>query len=247
MRSAECHGEYRSTNDRARQFRTPHSTLRTWGGAVINLSGKRAFVTGGGRGIGRATALLLAQAGCGVALGYRSRKDEAEETVRAVEGGGGRGKAVAIAADLGDPAAAQRAVAAAARALDGVDLLIVNHGIWPPDEVPLERMTDAQWDLTMRVNLDAVLYVCRAAIPLLPDGGRVVLVSSTAGQRGEPVHADYAATKGAVIALTKTLAVELAPRPINVNFVAPGWVDTEMSPQPHRPGTGAGERGNEQT
>ncbi len=166
---------------------------------MIDLSGKRAFVTGGGRGIGRATALLLARAGCGVAVGYRSRKAEAEETVRAVEGGGGRGKAVAIAGDLGDPAAAQRAVAAAARALGGLDLLIVNHGIWPPDEVPLERMTDAQWDLTMRVNLDAVLYVCRAGIPLLPDGGRVVLVSSTAGQRGEAFHADYAATKGAVI------------------------------------------------
>ena len=214
---------------------------------MIDLSGKRAFVTGGGRGIGRATALLLARAGCGVAVGYRSRKAEAEETLRAVEGGGGRGKAVAIAGDLGDPAAAQRAVAAAARALGGLDLLIVNHGIWPPDEVPLERMTDAQWDLTMRVNLDAVLYVCRAGIPLLPDGGRVVLVSSTAGQRGEAFHADYAATKGAVIALTKSLAVELAPRQIGVNCVAPGWVDTEMSRQPYDRETGAGKREIEQT
>jgi len=214
---------------------------------VIDLSGKRAFVTGGGRGIGRATALLLAQAGCGVALGYRSRKEEAEETVRAVAGGKGRQKAVAIAGDLGDPAAARGAVAEAARALGGLDVLIVNHGIWPPDEVPLERMTDAQWDLTMRVNLDAVLYVCRAGIPLLPDGGRVVLVSSTAGQRGEPFHADYAATKGAVIALTKSLAVELAPRQINVNCVAPGWVDTEMSRQPYGRDTGAGKREIEQT
>src|SRR2546430_4559132 len=85
---------------------------------------------------------------------------------------------------------------AAFRLKKKMDLLIVNHGIWPPDEVPLERMTDAQWDLTMRVNLDAVLYVCRAGTPLLPDGGRVVLVSSTAGQRGEPFHAHYAGTKG---------------------------------------------------
>jgi 3-oxoacyl-[acyl-carrier protein] reductase len=128
-----------------------------------------------------------------------------------------------------------------------LDLLIVNHGIWPPDEVPLERMTDAQWDLTMRVNLDAVLYVCRAGIPLLPDGGRVVLVSSTAGQRGEAFHADYAATKGAVIALTKSLAVELAGRHIGVNCVAPGWVDTEMSRQPYDRATGAGKREIEQT
>jgi len=247
MRSAECHGEYRSANDPARHFRTPHSTLRTWGGAVIDLSGKRAFITGGGRGIGRATAVLLARAGCRVAVGYRSRREDAEETLRAVEGGKGRQRAVAIAGDLGDPAAAQRAVAEAARALGGLDLLIVNHGIWPPDEVALERMTDAQWDVTMRVNLDAVLYVCRAGVPLLPDGGKVVLVSSTAGQRGEAFHADYAATKGAVIALTKSLAVELAPRQINVNCVAPGWVDTEMSAQPYGRDTGEGRREIEDT
>ncbi len=214
---------------------------------MIDLAAKRAFVTGGGRGIGRATAVLLARAGCRVAVGYRSRRADAEETVRAVEGGGGRGTAVAIGGDLGDSAAAQRAVAAAAAALGGLDLLIVNHGIWPPDEVALERMTDAQWDVTMRVNLDAVLYVCRAAVPLLPDGGKVVLVSSTAGQRGEAFHADYAATKGAVIALTKSLAVELAPRQINVNCVAPGWVETEMSAQPYGRDTGEGRREIEDT
>ena len=208
---------------------------------MIDLSGKRAFVTGGGRGIGRATAVLLARAGCRVAVGYRSRRQEAEETVRAAEG------SVAIAGDLGDPVQAKRAVEEAARALGGLDLLIVNHGIWPPDEVPLERMTDAQWDLTMRVNLDAVLYVCRAGVPLLPDGGKVVLVSSTAGQRGEAYHADYAATKGAVLAFTKSLAVELAPRQINVNCVAPGWVDTEMSAQPYGRDTGDGRREIEAT
>ena len=227
----------------------PQSEIRNpqWGWAVIDLSGKRAFVTGGGRGIGRATALLLARAGCSVAVGYRSRRGDAEETVRAVEGGGGRGRAVAVGGDLGDSAEAQRAVAAAARALGGLDLLIVNHGIWPPDEVPLERMTDAQWDGTMRVNLDAVLYVCRAGVPLLPDGGKIVLVSSTAGQRGEAFHADYAATKGAVISFTKSLAVELAPRQINVNCVAPGWVDTEMSAQPYGRDTGEGRREIEDT
>jgi 3-oxoacyl-[acyl-carrier protein] reductase len=214
---------------------------------MIDLSGKRAFVTGGGRGIGRATALMLARAGCRVAVGYRSRRGDAEETVKAVEGGGGRGRAVAIGGDLGEPAEAKRVVDDAARALGGLDLLIVNHGIWPPDDVPLERMTDAQWDATMRANLDAVLYVCRAGVPLLPDGGKVVLVSSTAGQRGEAFHADYAATKGAVIALTKSLAVELAPRQINVNCVAPGWVDTEMSQQPYARETGTGKREIEDT
>src|SRR5204863_8564337 len=247
MRNVEFQGKVVEASDLTRQFRIPHSAFRIGCGAVIDLSGKRAFITGGGRGIGRATAVLLARAGCRVAVGYRSRREDAEETLRAVAGGKGRQRAVAIAGDLGDPAAAQRAVAEAARALGGLDLLIVSHGIWPPDEVALERMTDAQWDVTMRVNLDAVLYVCRAGVPLLPDGGKVVLVSSTAGQRGEAFHADYAATKGAVIALTKSLAVELAPRQINVNCVAPGWVDTEMSARPYGRDTGEGRREIEDT
>ncbi len=208
---------------------------------MISLSGKRALVTGGGRGIGRATALLLAQAGASVAVGYLSRRAEAEETVKAVEGGRGRSRAVAVAGDLGDSAAAQRAVEEAARALGGLDLLIVNHGVWPPDDVPVARMTDAQWEATQRANLDAVFYACRAAIPRLPEDGRIVLVSSTAGQRGEAFHADYAATKGAVIAFTKSLAVELAPR-ITVNCVAPGWVDTEMAQQPYGREQGKGKR-----
>jgi len=193
---------------------------------VIDLSGKRAFVTGGGRGIGRATALLLARAGASVAVGYRSRKADAEETVRAVGQMGGR--AVGVAGDLGQRDVAEQAVGAAAQALGGLDLLIVNHGVWPPDAVPLAKLSDTQWEQTRRANLDSVIYVCRAAIPVLAEGGTIVLVSSTAGQRGEAFHADYAATKGAVISLTKALAVELAPR-ITVNSVAPGWVETEMS------------------
>jgi 3-oxoacyl-[acyl-carrier protein] reductase len=194
---------------------------------VITLAGKRAFVTGGGRGIGRATALLLAREGSRVAIGYRSRSADATEVIGAVRQAGG--EATAIAGDLGDPAAARRVVDQVAAALGGLDLLIVNHGIWPPDDRPVAQMTDAQWEETLRANLDSVLYVCRAAIPRLPDGGKIVLVSSTAGQRGEAGHADYAATKGAVIAFTKSLAIELAPRHINVNCVAPGWVDTEMA------------------
>ena len=193
---------------------------------MIDLAGRRAFVTGGGRGIGRATALLLARAGASVAIGYRSRKADADETVAAVRQAGGQ--AGAIRGDLGTRDVAEQAVGAAAQALGGLDLLIVNHGIWPPDDVPLAQLSDTQWEQTRRANLDSVIYVCRAAIPLLADGGTIVLVSSTAGQRGEAFHADYAATKGAVISLTKALAVELAPR-ITVNSVAPGWVETEMS------------------
>src|SRR5437588_12249419 len=134
MRNVEFQGKVVEASDLTRQFRIPHSTFRIGCGAVIDLSGKRAFVTGGGRGIGRATAVMLARAGCRVAVGYRSRRKDADETVKAVEGGGGRGKAVAIGGDLGDPAAARQAVAQAAQALGGLDLLIGNHGIWPPDE-----------------------------------------------------------------------------------------------------------------
>ena len=140
---------------------------------MIDLTGKRAFVTGAGRGIGRATALLLARAGASVAVGYRSRKADAEETLRAVGQAGGR--AVGVAGDLGDRNAAEQAVGAAAQALGGLDLLIVNHGIWPPDDVPLARMSDTQWEQTRRANLDSVIYVCRAAIPVLTDGGTIAI------------------------------------------------------------------------
>jgi 3-oxoacyl-[acyl-carrier protein] reductase len=191
---------------------------------MIDLAGKRAFVTGGGRGIGRATAVLLARAGAKVAVGYRSRKPSPDPKI-----------AVNIGGDLGDPAVARRAVAEVMRTLGGLDILVVNHGVWPPDDVPLGTMTDEQWETTRRANLDSVIYVCRAAIPNLTPGGTIVLVSSTAGQRGEAFHADYAATKGAIIALTKSLAAELAPG-ISANCVAPGWVDTEMAAGPYAGG-----------
>ena len=189
---------------------------------MIDLAGKRAFVTGGGRGIGHATAVLLARAGATVAVGYRSRKPAPAAHVTA-----------AVRGDLGTAIGASKAVAEAIRALGGgLDILVINHGVWPADDVPVAKMTDEQWESTRRVNLDAVIYVTRAAIPKLRDGGTIVLVGSTAGQRGEAFHTDYAATKGAVIAITKSLAVELAPR-ITVNCVAPGWVDTEMSAKPY--------------
>ncbi|HEY6225280.1 MAG TPA: SDR family oxidoreductase, partial [Gemmatimonadales bacterium] len=150
----------------------------------------------------------------------------------------------AVGGDLGNRTAADHVVAQVARA--GLDLLVVNHGIWPPTPQAVATMTSEQWERTLRANLDSVFFVTRAAIPRMPDGGRIVLVASTAGQRGEAFHADYAATKGAVIAFTKSLAVELAPR-ITVNCVAPGWVDTEMSAIPYAADGGAGRRAIERT
>ena len=183
MRNVECGMDRAGFRPPVCVRSIPHSEFRNRGGLVIDLSGKRAFVTGGGRGIGRATAVMLARAGASVAVGFRSRKADAAQTCEAVRRTGGR--AVGIPGDLGDPGAAKRAVDDAVQALGGLDILIVNHGVWPPDDTPLADMSDDQWEGTRRANLDAVIYVCRASVPKLPDGGRVVLVSSTAGQRGE--------------------------------------------------------------
>ena len=193
---------------------------------MIALDGRTALVTGGSRGIGRAAAVMLARAGADVAIGYRSRTAEAEAVAREVSRLGRR--AVAVGGDLGDPAAADRLVSEVAQAFGRLDIFVANAGIWPPDEVPLGRLPPERWRATMAANLDAVFFSTRAALGLMGRGGRVVIVSSTAGQRGEAGHADYAASKGALIALTKSLAVECAPD-ILVNCVAPGWVDTDMS------------------
>ena len=110
----------------------------------------------------------------------------------------------------------------------GLDILVHSAGIWPSEEVPVHEMTDERWRRTMRENVDAMFYVSRAAARVMGEGGRIVHISSTAGQRGEAFHADYAASKGAMISFVKSQAVELARRGITVNSVAPGWVDTEM-------------------
>jgi 3-oxoacyl-[acyl-carrier protein] reductase len=193
---------------------------------MISLRGKRALVTGGSRGIGAATALLLAECGADVGIGYRSRQNEAADVVQQLAGRGVR--AFAHAADLSALAGTTSLFDRAEREFGGLDIFVGNAGIWPPHDVPLAEMTDEQWRRTMNENTDAMFYSTRAAARRLERGGRIVLVSSTAGQRGEAYHADYAASKGAMISFVKSLAVELAQRDVTVNAVAPGWVDTEM-------------------
>jgi 3-oxoacyl-[acyl-carrier protein] reductase len=193
---------------------------------MISLRGKRALVTGGSRGIGAATAMLLAECGADVGIGYRSRQSDAAEVVQRLAGRGV--KAFAHAADLSSLSGTTSLFDRAEREFGGLDLFIGNAGIWPPQDVPLVEMTDEHWRRTMNENVDAMFYTTRAAARLLERGGRIVLVSSTAGQRGEANHADYAASKGAMISLVKSVAVELGSRDITVNAVAPGWVDTEM-------------------
>jgi 3-oxoacyl-[acyl-carrier protein] reductase len=193
---------------------------------MIALPGRTAVVTGGNRGIGRAVALLLARAGADVAITCHSRVAEADAVVAEIERLGRRG--MRAAGDHADPAVVERIFAEVGDRFGRVDLFVGNAGIWPPDEVSLGRLTDERWRRTMAANLDALFLTTRAALQRMPAGGRVVLISSTAGQRGEAGHADYAASKGAVIALTKSLAIEYAPD-ITVNCLAPGWVDTEMA------------------
>ena len=203
---------------------------------LLDLSGKGALVTGGSRGVGRATARLLARAGAAVGISYRSRADDAQATVAELTALGVH--AWCEPGDLGRAEDARRLFARADRELDGLDIVIGNAGIWPPDDVPIAAMDDARWRETVAANLDSIFHTCREAASRLRPGGALVLVSSTAGQRGEAGHADYAATKGAIIALVKGLCVELAPRGVTVNCVAPGWVDTEMA----EPALGAGGR-----
>jgi 3-oxoacyl-[acyl-carrier protein] reductase len=203
-------------------------------GVSLVLEGKVALITGGSRGIGAATVLLFAEAGARVAFSYRQAREQAQALVADC---GGPERCVALEQDLSTPADGRALVAAAVAAFGRLDVLVANHGIWPPQDAPIAEMAEAQWRRTLGVNLDSVFGLVQAAVGQMElqgsgaelTAGHIVLISSTAGQRGEANHADYAVTKGALISLTKSLSSELAPKGIRVNCVAPGWVATEMS------------------
>jgi len=201
----------------------------------IDLTEKRALVTGASRGVGRAVALMLGRAGAHVGISYRSRDEEAVAVVQELESMGV--KAWAAGGDLAEATTAKRLAGRVIQEFDGLDIFVGNAGVWVPEDVPVFAMTDEQWRRTLAVNLDAIFYTTREAARLMAGGGRIVLVGSTAGQRGEAGHADYAATKGAMIAMVKGIAIELAERDVTVNCVAPGWIDTEMCARPY---SGAG-------
>lgn len=194
--------------------------------SLIDLSGKSALVTGGSRGIGAAVCRQLAAAGANIMIGYRTRKADAEAVAADCRAIGVQ--AECCPADVSTDSGARTLVDATVAAFGGLDVFVGNAGIWPPEDVALADMSDNQWHRTIRENVDSIFFTSRAVVRAIRDGGSIVLISSTAGQRGEAFHSDYAASKGAVISLTKSLAVELGSRDINVNSVAPGWVDTEM-------------------
>ena len=193
---------------------------------MINLKGKTILVTGGSRGIGRACALLLGQAGADVAVSYKNNSKAADNVVSDLESEGRQ--ALAIEGDLSREEAAERIFTQCREKLSPPGVIVINAGIWK--RAPIETMTADQLKETLDINLTSVFYLCRlAAAQMIARGsGNIILISSTAGQRGEAFHSHYAASKGALIALAKSLAAELGPRGIRTNVVAPGWVDTDM-------------------
>ncbi len=206
-------------------------------GLSLVLDNKVALITGGSRGIGAEIVRVFAEAGARVAFSYRQAQACAEALAAAC---GGPDRCLPIEQELSTPTDGRALVSAAVKAFGRLDVLVVNHGIWPPTDAPIAQMAEEQWRRTIAVNLDSVFGLVQAAVAQMEQqspaqhtagdpGGHIVLISSTAGQRGEANHADYAVTKGALISLTKSLSSELAPRGIRVNCVAPGWVTTEMS------------------
>jgi len=193
---------------------------------MISLEGKKALITGGSRGIGRATAILFARAGADVAINFLSQEQAALEVIQKVNELGR--DCLALKADISQKNQVEEMMETLLHDWNQIDILVNNAGIWTYGEIG--NMDSAIWDETMRLNLDAVFFVCNTVVPVMKakKKGWIVNVSSTAGVRGEALHSHYAASKGAIISFTKSLAAELAAVGIRVNCVAPGWVDTEM-------------------
>ena len=198
----------------------------------LSLSGKVALITGGSRGIGAATVRMFVAAGARVLFNYEKSKQQAEQLVKEL----GADNCAAVACNLSGTETARDLVASAVDRFGRLDILVANHGVWPAEDAPIDRMNDSQWRTTVAVNLDSVFALIKHSVAQMKKqnkssraAGHIVLVSSTAGQRGEAFHCDYAATKGALISMVKGLSTELACDDIYVNCVAPGWVDTDMS------------------
>jgi 3-oxoacyl-[acyl-carrier protein] reductase len=198
----------------------------------LSLSGKVALITGGSRGIGAATVRMFVAAGARVLFNYEKSKPQAEQLVKEL----GADNCAAVACNLSGTETARDLVASAVDHFGRLDILVANHGVWPAEDVAIDQMDASQWRNTVAINLDSVFALVKYSVAQMKKqkksgdaAGHIVLVSSTAGQRGEAFHCDYAATKGALIAMVKGLSTELARDGIYVNSVAPGWVDTDMS------------------
>ena len=189
------------------------------------FAGKTAVVTGASRGVGRATALRLAEGGANVVVNFLSNEVEAMETVRVCQNRGV--EAIAVQADVSDMVAAQKLAKQAVDRFGRIDLLVCNAGVW--EGAPIEDMSEDIWNKVINTNLKSAWATTKACVPAMKrqPNGSIVMVSSTSGQRGEANYSNYSASKGGMIAFTKALSSELCPR-IRVNAVAPGWIETAM-------------------
>jgi len=196
---------------------------------MISLAGKAALVTGGSRGIGAATVKLFAEAGADVVFSFHRQREAAAKVELEAKKHGTRIES--LQAHLGRMADAKKLVSCAIKSLGRLDILVVNAGIWNAKDAPIESLSEREWDEMLKVNLKSCYAVIHyaAAQMIAQESGRIIVISSTAGQRGEAFHSHYAASKGGAISFVKSLATELAPHGILVNCVAPGWVDTDMS------------------
>lgn len=196
---------------------------------MISLAGKAALITGGSRGIGAATVKLFAQAGADVVFNFRRDKEAARLVEQEAAKHGTRVEG--MMADLRVAENAHKLVDFALDRLGRLDILVGNSGVWNVEDIPIEQMTERQWDDMMRANLKSVYSLVHFAVPsmIAQRSGRIIAISSTAGQRGEAFHVHYAASKGGIISFVKGLSTELARHNILVNCVAPGWVGTDMS------------------
>ena len=189
------------------------------------FAGKTAVVTGASRGVGRATALRLAEGGANVVVNYLQNHSEADETVRLCKEKGV--DAIAVQADVSEFLQAKDIAHAALEKFGRIDLLVLNAGVW--EGAPIEEMSEELWNKVINTNLKAAWAMTKTCVPAMKkqESGAIVMVSSTSGQRGEANYSNYSASKGGQISFTKALATELAPK-IRVNAVAPGWIETAM-------------------
>lgn len=197
---------------------------------MINLENRVAIITGGSRGIGRACVKFFAQAGCDVVFTYSKAKNEADKLIEELKYTNRKIRAYQCSLDNEKEAERQiiQIVKDVAEEFKRIDILVNNAGIWEYGEA--DKMTLENWNRTMTINVTGTMLFTREVVPYMKKqgGGKIIMITSTAGQRGEAFHSHYAASKGALISYVKSLSTELAPYKILVNSVAPGWVDTEM-------------------
>ena len=194
---------------------------------MFDLSGKTAIVTGGSRGIGRACALALSARGASVAITYAGNQAAAEETVDKIKSQGGT--ATAVCFDVGDMPSAEKGVADLAKELGRLDILVVNAGI--SRDGLLLRLKEDDLDRTLNVNLKGAIACAKAAIkPMIrTKSGRIIFLSSVVGETGNGGQTAYAASKAALLGVTKSLAREYSSRKITVNAITPGYIETDMT------------------